>query len=323
MGELNNELNHFLMDNQVFADVVNLSIYNGKKILRPEELTEAGTVLYPQNHRGKRQERRNDVSKCCKNGSTYQIFCLENETKVNYVMPVRGMEYEASRYREQVRQIAEKHEKNDYHDWNEQSSGFARTDKLYPIVTLVLYWKREPWDGAKSLVDMLDMNDAERQALAPFLQDYKLNLINMYDLKNTESCDSQLKYILKLLQLDNDRKAMYEEILSDPTYQKLAQDTGKVISTLLGDKKLGKCIEKLSLKGGTVNMCKALDDLWKDAETQGLKKGENCFVQLTEYLLGDARLEDLKKAVGSPSFRNRLYQEYGIEIQCGLESSSV
>lgn len=34
------------------------------------------------------------------------------------------------------------------------------------------------------------MSEEDRRTLAPFLQKYKLNLINMYDLKNTDSCDS-------------------------------------------------------------------------------------------------------------------------------------
>lgn len=319
MGEIDRELNHFLMDNQVFADVINLSIYGGRQAVHPEELTEAGTVLYPEDHRGKRRERRNDVSKRCGNGSTYQIFCLENESKINYIMPVRGMEYEAGRYREQIRKIAAGHRDNDYHDWGERSSGFTRTDRLHPIVTLILYWRREPWDGAKNLIDMLDMDASERRALAPFLQDYKLNLVNMYDLKDTRPCNSQLKYILRLLQLDDNREAMYEEIRSDSAYRQLQPDTGKVISALLGDEKLRKCINEQNIEGGTINMCKALDDMWKDAETRGLKKGENYFARLTEHLLTDARLEDLKKAIENPVFRNELYREYGI----AFESSPV
>lgn len=259
----------------------------------------------------------------CKNagnvhGSAYQIFCLENETKVNLIMPVRGMEYEAGRYREQLRKIASGHEKGDYQDWSELSSGFTRKDRLYPVVTLILYWKREEWDGAKSLVQMLCMTEEEKQALSPFLQDYKLNLINMYELKNTEACESQLKYILKLLQLDNDREAMYTEAASDPAYEELSVDTGRVISVLLGNSKLQTCMEKQDTKGGTVNMCKALDDLERDAKlsgiNEGMEKGESYFVRLTECLLGDSRLEDLKCSIGNPVFRNELYREYGIEI---------
>lgn len=227
-------------------------------------------------------------------------------------MPVRGMEYEASQYRKQLREITAAHKKSDYQDWNELSSGFTRTDKLYPVITLILYWNRKEWDGARDLIEMLDMSEEDRRTLAPFLQNYKLNLINMYDLKNTDSCDSQLKYILKLLQLDNDKKAMYEEITQDSAYRQLHPDTGKVLSVLLGNKKLETYIEEQCTKGGTVNMCKALDDLWKDAETFGEKKGELCFARLTECLLSDARLEDLKKAISNPAFRNKMYQEYGI-----------
>lgn len=317
MGEINNELNHYLQDNRVFADMVNLCVYDGRRVIRPEELTDEESVVYPKSHQGKRSERRNDVSKRCRNGSAYQIFCLENETKINYIMPVRGMEYEAGRYRKQVREITESHEKGDYQDWGELSSGFTREDRLYPVVTLVLYWSREVWDGARSLLEMLDMTEEEKKALTPFLQDYKLNLINMYDLKNTEACDSQLKYVLKLLQMDDDKKAMYEEAASNSEYGGLKADTGRVIAALLGDKDLQMYMEKQSTEGGTVGMCKALDDLKKDAKQQGMEigkaEGESCFAKLTEKLLGDSRLQDLKAAAQSPAFRKTLYQEYGIE----------
>ena len=33
-----------------------------------------------------------------KQWNTYQIFCLENESKVSYIMPIRVLEYEAGRY---------------------------------------------------------------------------------------------------------------------------------------------------------------------------------------------------------------------------------
>ena len=149
-GQLNNELNDFLKNNQEFADIINLSVYKGKRVIRPEDLEDVGQVVYPEDHLGEKHELRNDVSKRCRNGQTYEIYCLENETKVSYVMPVRSMAYEAGRYMEQVKAIRKSHKKKDYHDWGEYSSGFQRDDKLHPVITLVLYWSRKPWDGAGS-----------------------------------------------------------------------------------------------------------------------------------------------------------------------------
>lgn len=142
---------------------------------------------------------------------------------------------------------------------NELSSGFTRTDRLHPVITLVLYWKREPWDGAKSIAELLDISEEEKSTLSAFLQDYKINLINMYDLQNLDSCQGQLRQVLKLLQLDQDKQAICEEILDhSKEYENLKPETGKVIAALLGSEKVYACIEEqLKTKGDAVNMCEA------------------------------------------------------------------
>lgn len=64
-------------------------------------------------------------------------------------------------------------------------------------------------------------------------------------------------------------------------------------------------------------MCKALDDLYNDGvnqgKSQGLELGEDCFAALSEKLLADFRMEDLRAAIKNKEYRNRLYQEYRIE----------
>ena len=39
MGKTNDALNHFLKDNQEFADMINLSIYKGQKVVEPDDLS--------------------------------------------------------------------------------------------------------------------------------------------------------------------------------------------------------------------------------------------------------------------------------------------
>ena len=73
-------------------------------------------------------------------------------------------------------------------------------------------------------------------------------------------------------------------------------------------------------------MFKALDDIYesgvaegrklgqKEAEARGErrgeKRGEERFAALSERLLRDARMEDLKRAIGDREYRGRLYREY-------------
>lgn len=274
MGKINNELNDFLGDNQEFADLINLCIYQGEQVVAPEELEKEPQMMYPKDHKGKKHEICNDVSKRCRNGSSYRIYCLENQTAVNYIMPLRIMSYEASRYMEQIKETGRKREKLCGHDWPEISSGFTKDDRLYPVITLVLYWSREPWNGARSLYEMLNLTGEEKRELSPFLQNFRLNLFNIYELQENENCRGQLKYVLRLLKLDQNKRALYAEISENPEYKKLKLDTGNVLAALLGSEKIKKCVEEQRKKKGvTFDMCKALDDLCKDAENEGIQRG--------------------------------------------------
>ena len=40
-------------------------------------------------------------------------------------------------------------------------SGFAKEDKLVPVITLTIYWNTGIWDGARSLHEMLDVQETD------------------------------------------------------------------------------------------------------------------------------------------------------------------
>ena len=74
-----------------------------------------------------------------------------------------------------------------------------------------------------------------------------------------------------------------------------------------------RLLTTLPVKEETCNMCKALDDLYNDGVNQGLVLGEDCFAALSEKLLADFRMEDLRAAIKNKEYRDRLYKEYRIE----------
>ncbi len=324
MGKIDYGLNNFFMDNRAFADIINLCVYNGKQVVLPQDLRNESTVLYPEDGKDGLRERSIDVSKRYVNGCSFCIYCLENESKISYIMPIRNMEFEVARYREQLKTIAAEHEKTDYRNWDEYSSEFARDDRLQPVIMLVLYWSRKPWDGARSLMEMLDISDEDKEQFAPFLQNYRLNLINMYELEHVEACQSQLKYILRLLKKDQSREEIYREVRKDPAYKELDKETGRAMAVLLRDEKLIQYIEEQKEEGETFSMCKALDDMRQEAMEQGLERGitqgiergkrtgEDYFARLTGSLLTDGRMDDLHRAISNPTVRHALYREYHI-----------
>ncbi len=54
-----------------------------------------------------------------------------------------------------------------------------KSDKLTPIVTLVIYYGEKPWDAAKSLYDMMELPDE----LRPFVNNHFMNLIELRNSK--------------------------------------------------------------------------------------------------------------------------------------------
>ena len=51
-------------------------------------------------------------------------------------------------------------------------SRFAKKDRLLPVVTLVLYCGEKPWDGARSLHGMLEL-DGVPEELKEYVEDYR------------------------------------------------------------------------------------------------------------------------------------------------------
>ena len=82
--------------------------------------------------------------------SEYGIFVLmgiENQSDIHYAMPVKNMIYDAMEYGSQVREAATKHKKKkDYDNKDEFLSGFKKSDKLTPVITLTVYWGPDEWD---------------------------------------------------------------------------------------------------------------------------------------------------------------------------------
>jgi hypothetical protein len=90
-------------------------------------------------------------------------------------MPLRKLLYDGLSYQKQCDRIAEEHrEKKDLNS-REFLSHIGKNDRLQPVITIVIYYGEDVWDGAKSLYDMLDIPER----MKPFVSDYKMNLIEV------------------------------------------------------------------------------------------------------------------------------------------------
>ena len=174
-------LKNFWRDNARFADLFNTALFGGVPFLHPDDLREADTdvsSLLKFNGHVETIQKVFDVVKKTANGVDFVIWGLENQSKIHYAMPLRHMIEDAFSYLKEYNEIVSKNRKdNNFSSSDEFLSGFKKSDRLHPVISLCIYYGEDPWDGPLCLMDMLDVPEI----LKPLLTNHKMNLIQVRD----------------------------------------------------------------------------------------------------------------------------------------------
>ena len=135
MGEKDIAEKHLEDLNDVFADIVNVLLFNGLRLMNENEL-EVDVKDSQFKSDGKLHEQERDVSKLWKNGKVrISIIGFENQTVQDYKMPLRIISYDGAFYKKQLLD-------EDLH-------------KYYPVVTMVLYFGyKERWTAPRNLYSL-------------------------------------------------------------------------------------------------------------------------------------------------------------------------
>lgn len=144
--------------NDVFADIVNVLLFNGEQVVKEQSLVDARSDSSYKAETGFHTQDK-DVSKYwIENNVNVRIalFGFENQTVRDATMPLRVIGYDGAAYREQL--LDENHK-----------------GKYHPVITLVLYFGEHHWTKSKTLYECLDI----KEQLKPYVNDYKLNLFEI------------------------------------------------------------------------------------------------------------------------------------------------
>ena len=145
----------------VFADIVNGLCFNGREIIKPDELQSINGITAYDDKKKYRYTQR-DITKLWKKG-IFNIACLgiENQISKDNTMPLRVIAYDGTQYKNQA---------------NDKVSNY------YPVITLVLYFGKTKWKKPLSLFDLFDVP----LELKPFTNDYKMNLFDISHMSTKE-----------------------------------------------------------------------------------------------------------------------------------------
>lgn len=101
------------------------------------------------------------------------IFGMENQGYIHYAMPMRVMGYDYGAYKKQYDSNAKKYKAAEGLSEDEYLSKMRETEKLIPVITVVVYYGEKPWNGAASLHEMLNIPEEVVQ----YVNDYKMILV--------------------------------------------------------------------------------------------------------------------------------------------------
>ena len=183
MGKDNNALCEYLDNNERSADLFNAQFFQGKQVVTPDELESISEKYIEKpvktHHNQITTERIRDIQKRLKSGGILRVLAIESQTYVDYTMPWRCMNYDSLEYGKQIRDIKDRNMRNNKFSTSaERLCGFLKSDRIIPVYTICLYHGQEPWDGPRSLQDMMDFGEDSDQWRELFA-DYRFRLVCM------------------------------------------------------------------------------------------------------------------------------------------------
>lgn len=322
MAELDLCIKNLLKDKAKFADVYNAELFGGRQVLRAEGLTpvseESGIVIVDRDGMKRTIQRKRDIAMMAAFGTLFILTGIEGQGEIHLAMPVRGMVYDALDYAEQVIRMEQRHtEGGDRLKGSEFLSGITKDDRLIPVITLTLYYGREPWSGPLSLYDMMGFctGNSDIGELRKYLPDYRINVVDMRRTENLFNYKTSLQHIFSMVKYNSDKKKLYDYAkIHRQELRSMDADSITAMLTLLGEQKRLMEILRGEDRKEEQDMCKAIDDLIADGEMRGeelgRKKAEARMAQLFKTLLENDRQDLLMKATEDEDFRQRLFLEY-------------
>ena len=273
MGTKDSKAKEYLSDNTRFSEICNYVLFDGEKVIKPEDLKECDTTevlsVFGIDRKQIVKQKWRDLLKSVSVKHTGEMYVIligaEAQTDIHYAMPVKTMIYDALNYGEQVNEAKKCHWKNkDYRSSDEFLSGFTLDDKLTPVITITLYLGTTQWDGPRSLAEMMPQMD---ERILPFINDYRINLLNPLEITDFSKFETGLRPLFELLKNASDEEKLNELITKDETFTKVDVETVAAINLFVGTD------IKYDEKEEVVNMCKAWDDHKKRGIQEGMKQG--------------------------------------------------
>ena len=276
MGQKDISLVRYFEDRERYADLINGFVFKGKQVVGERDVLEMDsrvTGVFGKLRNRRMVQRYPDFVRKIVFGVNFAIVGLENQDKVHYGMPVRIMMEDAAGYDKQLRQIRRRHRRKRDLRGDEFLSGFARWDKVHPVVTICIYYGKKRYDGPKELCQMIEYGDLP-QNLKEIINNYRIQVLEVRNFENIDCFQTDLREVFGFIQRSGDKDAERQFTLENEDRLKaLDEEAFDVIVSVTGSVELEQVKENYREEGGKINMCEAIRGMIEDGRKEGKEEG--------------------------------------------------
>lgn len=283
MGKKDDYQFDYLDDDRRFADQINGALFNGRQIVKPEELEPDESQMVSTGEKAGTGNLKTIVDKVrIWKGKTLHILAVENQNYVDYQMVLRNMLSESIGYRKQWKRKKRAHEEtHDLKDRDEYLSGMKKDEKFAPIITLVVYFGTDgSWDGAKCLYDLLEIDDEIKE----YVTNYRLNLYDCHEHDTFDEYKTGLRQVFEAVRYAKDKEKLREVMEENrEAYSRIDSDTRNMLEVVANIKIPEEC--RVMEEGKErYDMCKAFEDMRQEGYDEGIEKGIRILIEAYQEL---------------------------------------
>ena len=178
----------FWNQNDRFASLLNTVLFEGKDMIRPEELSDSN-----DGENAETPGEMNTVVKKIGHEAEFVLTGIEDPRDI----PLQLLYQDSVGYLKECQEILKGRGENK-DDMDEVLDALHEEDRLKPIINLVLYYGKEPWNGAMSLKELFPHVPEKIREVFP---DYRINLIQARDAEHYHFDNKDLQDAFTLAEL--------------------------------------------------------------------------------------------------------------------------
>ncbi len=283
--------------NDVFADIVNTLLFDGKPLVKEDDLTNTRTKSQLKIDGSIHEQERDNVKIWQHNRIRISIIGIENQSSVDKYEPARVLSYDGSSYKEQLVEIDSCKKKK------------KAIPPLVPVVTLVINFGKNSWKN-HSLYDCISIP----YCLKKYVSDYKINVVNINDLSREQIDEFKSDFHIIADYFYKINRGL--EYIPDNRPMDHQDAVLKLMAVLTGDSRFEETSRKLSTAGKeNATMCEALDIIEARGEARGKAEGKaegiRIFIEdkLEDNIPDDKIIEKLKAKYGLTESQSKSHIE--------------